>query len=72
MLDLAKQKELAEKVRALMQLHRRKDETYMKLFRLCLRHLKPERVNPWELPELRKQRAELIEALTNLVEKKGD
>lgn len=65
MLDLAKQKEMAQNVRDILDLHQRKDETYLEIIKLCLRHLLL--LNAGPLPEIRKQRAELIEALTNLI-----
>lgn len=64
MLDDEKVRALAENVKDLLDLNRRKHETTLKLLRVCLKHLKDRRkIIP---NETWNERLELIEALEEM------
>ena len=65
-----KPRHLSEALKQIQEAHERKEERYLKLFKMCLRHIKPEQVKPWQVLELRKQRNDLIEAITHLIQEK--
>ena len=67
MLDEAQQREFASKVRAILDLHKRKEETYLEILKMCLRHIKPVPTTRWEADLLRTQRKVLIEGLEKLI-----
>ena len=63
-MDEAKVKALAENIQEMMALHDRQKDNYMKLFKICLKHLKHK--NPFVPPEVQAEKQKLIEALEGL------
>lgn len=64
-MDEAKVRALADNIQDLMALHDRQKETYIKLFKLCINHLKDRRrLIPLETWGERQQLIDALEQLT--------
>ena len=65
-----KPQQLSETLKQIHEAHERKEENYLKLLKMCLRHIEPGQVQPWQVLELRKRRNDLVAAIKHLINEK--